>query len=451
MEEKKHPKVTVIGAGLAGCLSAILLAQRGCRVNVYEYRSDPDRANSAGPSQRSINLALSTRGITALSKAGLGDKVQECGVPMHGRCVHPIAGRLQHQRYGHKGQFLLSISRAELNSLLLEKCRATENLTLHFTHKCIGVDLEKATAQFINTSQHRPDLINVKVSSDFVIGADGTFSRVRTAMAREDMFDCSQSYISAAYKELSLEINDEAQMPKEWLHIWPRHRYMLIALPNRKGNFTCTLFMDREEFNHLIERKTIEQFFEDNFPDAARLMPSVAEEFLQNPTPSLVTIRCGPYHFRDKALLIGDAAHAIVPFYGQGCNAAFEDCRILAETIDKFGWDDIGLLFSEFTRLRKENADAIADLALDNYIDMASRTARPSVVLLRKLGKFANRLFPKLWLPLYSMISFSNIPYAEAVKRAERQDIILRNVVRSTIALAAIAGATQVWRWSSRQ
>lgn len=450
------PSVVIVGAGLSGCLSAVLLAQRGCKVDVYDYRHDPETSNGErNATLRSINLAMSTRGLTALSKANLGEEVARLGVPMHGRCVHQLSGEIELQRYGHKGQHLLSISRSELNAVLLRACKATKAVDIHFGMKCVSVDLQAASATFVNSAEENDANAHTRVSADLVIGADGTFSRVRASMMREDMFDYSQTYISAAYKELRLVPHATANMQTEWLHIWPRHRFMLIALPNITGSFTCTLFLDRAEFDLLKEKQSIETFFRRNFPDALEMMPSLVEDFISNPTPSLLTVRCAPYHYRDKALLIGDAAHAMVPFYGQGCNAAFEDCRILAELIDEHGWRDRALLLREFTRLRKQNVDTMADLALDNYTDMASRTARPSAVLRRRLGLLLNRLLPRQWIPLYTMISFSNIPYAEAVERAKAQDEKLHKAITfvkrtaAAVVVARVAGC--IWREAQRR
>lgn len=412
----------VIGAGLSGCLSGILLAQRGFTVNIYEYRAD---ARTCAPqSQRSINLAISTRGLTALHLAGLADQVRALGVPMHGRCVHPIRGALQLQRYGGSGEHLLSIPRDALNKLLLDAC--TSKVRIHFQHKCVQVDLRSKSATFLFNRN------TIQAHADLIIGADGTFSRVRAAMMREPPFDYSQAYISASYKEIELEARRaDGRIPFEWLHIWPRHRFMLIALPNHDGSFTCTLFLDSAKFAQLRTADDVNTFFATTFPDVSALMPDLPAQFLASPTAPLLTTRCTPYHYRDSALLIGDAAHSMVPFYGQGSQVAFEDCRILAQLLDKHR--ELGVVLSEYTKVRKPNADAIADLSLDNYIDMASRSVTPLPVLRKRVGVLLHKLFPNSWLPLYTMISFTNIPYAEAVARARRQE---KWVVASTMALA---------------
>lgn len=447
------PNVVIIGAGPAGCLLALLLSKTARTIRVYDYRPDPRQSVPTSPTnrRRSINLALSTRGLTALSEAGLSEQVAAIGVPMHGRCVHPASSSapLQFQRYGLPGQFLLSVSRDRLNNLLLDACDAANGVHLSFGMRCVSVDLDVPSA----TLQPEDGRESVQVSADLVVGADGAFSKVRAIMARRDRFDFSQSYVSAAYKELSMvnaELHGTGQaFPPEWLHIWPRHRFMLIALPNGPTSFTCTLFMDKEQIDALDTPEMVEAFFNDHFPDAVAVMPTLTEDFRKNPTPSLLTIRCEPYNYLGKAVIIGDAAHAIVPFYGQGCNAAFEDCRLLGETIDRHGWEELHVALNDYSRTRKANADAIADLAIDHYVDMSSRSAKPFFVLRRRLEILANRFFPRSFLPLYSMISFSNTPYAEAVVRATEQDKVIERYVTivAAAALSTVAVLTARGLW----
>ena len=432
MADESESKVLVIGAGLAGCLTSLLLAKSGCNVELYEYREEKALSGTADTTyqQRSINLAISTRGLTALDLVGLADKVRSTGVPMHGRAVHSQQGNVDYQRYGVTGQFLLSISRSLLNTLLIEECNKEKNITIFFGHKCVDVDIDAGCGTFATGSGV------VKATGAVVIGADGTWSRVRAAFMRRRDFNFSQDYISAAYKEITLDPKD-GRMNPNWLHIWPRHRFMLIALPNDVKSYTCTLFMDRAKFNELRNGDGGEavRFFEQHFPDALQHMPNLKDEFIKTPTPPLVTVRCSPYH-AGKCLLVGDAAHSMVPFYGQGSQCAFEDCRILATLYKQY--KDWNLVLPKFTEERKENADTIANLSLDNYTDMASRSATPTIVAKRRLGVLLNRLFPAWWMPLYTMVSFSNIPYAEAVKRVQQREAFLNNVLR----LGAIAGAS---------
>lgn len=446
--EPTPPDVLIVGAGPAGCLLALLLASPSRRIHLYDYRSDPRPSplSADSESRRSINLALSTRGLTALAQASLLDAVLAAAVPMHGRCIHPQnenAG-LQFHRYGLQGQFLLSVSRERLNRILVEACAMTEGIELVFGMRCVDVDLDIPQVRFETV-----DGMEAKeVKARLVVGADGAFSRVRSAMMRRGRFQYSQSFVETMYKELRMQ-GGQSAFPMEWLHIWPRHRFMLIALPNEGGEFTCTLFMDKDEINQMNTPNKIRAFFQQNFPDAVKFMPTLVKDFDFSPTSSLLTVRCEPYNHDDKVVLIGDAAHAIVPFYGQGCNAAFEDCRLLAQTIRKHGWDDMPLALTEYSQQRKKDADAIADLALDHYSDMSSRSAKPFFVFRRRLEIMLNRFFPKSFLPLYTMISFTNIPYAEAVQKALQQDRGMSKVLRflgiASLSVVTLLASREVW------
>lgn len=448
-EKEKAPHVTVVGAGPAGCLLALLLSDLGCQVNLYDSRSDLRKSQGSKDRQRSINLALSTRGLTALKRAGVAEKIVQHAVPMHGRCIHPVDGRLQFHPYGQKHQHLLSVSRRTLCKILLDECEKRESIQIHFDHICTDVNLQDRRVCFVQTEPIDGEKTEVYVTSDLIVGADGSFSRVRAAMARMDRFEYSQSYIPAAYKELTMlnsVVSEQPVFPPEYLHIWPRHRFMLIALPNDTKSFTCTLFMDKSEMDKLSTPPAIKQFFETNFPDAVDLLPSLVTDFVKNPAPSLITIRCEPFNYTGNAVLIGDAAHAIVPFYGQGCNAAFEDCRLLAEAIEAHNWNDMPGVLSEYARARKPNVDTIADLAIEHYEDMSSKSARPLAVLRRRLEIVANRLFPRTFLPLYSMVSFSNIPYRQAVLRAKWQDRKIEQFVMVTGMLFLTASGVAITR-----
>lgn len=415
-------RVIIVGAGLAGCLCGLMLARRGFTIQIYELRSDPrTRTTKEVDDARSVNLALSTRGLTALGVVGLAEKVVKNGVPMRGRCLHGIDGGIKTMMYGAKGEYLMSVSREVLNKLLVEACEDVEEIEMMFGWKCMGADVENVVVEFL-----REDGEKVCVEGDLIVGADGTWSKVRSGMARKGRFDFEQKYLGAAYKELSMPVSElvnEKSMPREYLHIWPRGKFMLIALPNPTGSFTCNLYMDSEGLCKLDESKEMTaRFFEEQFKDAVELMPNFLHEFEKNPSPELVTIRCHPFHYGDSALLIGDAAHAIVPFYGQGCNAAFEDCRILDELFGLHGTTDIGKVLAEFTRLRKANVDTIADLAIENYHTMASKTASTMYAIKKNAGLMLSRLIPRMFVPLYTMVSFSNVPYREAVNRADKQE-----------------------------
>lgn len=468
--------VVIVGAGLAGCLGAVLIAQQSAlRVTVLEYRHDPRQDSAAKSQGRSINLALSTRGLTALRAAGLDHAVEQAGVPMHGRCAHNRRGGISVQPYGQPGQHLLSVSRRKLNEILLDACDSMPSVEVIFGAKCTAVDLEEGRVSFTVSAEpddgndRRDDTASQSeertLVADLIVGADGTYSRVRSAMERQlQRFDCSREHISAVYKELTISadsinamcatLSDSARqniMPQEYLHVWPRRNFMLIALPNTDGSFTCTLFMDETELEQLSARgeRAVHDFFYEHFPDAAELLPKLGKQFFQSPTSPLVTLRCKPFNYKGRAVLIGDAAHAIVPFYGQGCNAAFEDCVLLATALHANKMQNMQQCLSDYASARKANADTIADLAIEHYNDMASGTASLTHILRRRVGIALNRLFPHSFVPLYTMVTFSNIPYAEAVRRAKRQEDVIQVGLR--VALATVAGGA-LWytRWKLR-
>jgi kynurenine 3-monooxygenase len=429
--------VVIVGAGLAGCLMAVLFRRRGYPVQIYERR--PDMRIAQIGAGRSINLALSTRGIDALERAGLADRVMAEAIPMAGRMMHGVGGQLTFQSYGQAGQAINSVSRRGLNVLLMN---AAEELgaELFFEHRCVDVDLVTGSAAFETGDGHK------QAASRLVVGADGIFSAVRGKLQRTDRYDYEQSYLSSGYKELTIPPTESGgyRLPQAGaLHIWPRHDFMLIALPNADCSFTCTLFAPLDGVDGLLALDTPDKviaYFNRYFPDAVPLMPTLVDDFFANPTSSLCTVRCAPYHSADKVLLIGDAAHAVVPFYGQGMNAAFEDCAILDRMLDEVG-DDFGLLLRRFSAERKDDADAIRRLALDNFLEMRSKVADPLFLLQKKLDKVLHKLAPTVYQPLYGMVTFTTIPYAEAVRRAQVQSVWLK---RCFVA-AGLAALMAVW------
>lgn len=423
--EKSKKQITIVGAGLVGSLLAIYLIKRGYKVSVYERRMDM-RSHIMGAG-RSINLALSNRGIRALEEVGLAKQLKENAMPMHGRMMHDVNGKLTYQAYGKEGQFINSISRTGLNMVLMDEAEKL-GASFHFDHRCIEINLEKTEIAF----QHYGGIKHVQ--SDLIIGADGAFSAVRGSLQISDRFDYSQHYIEHGYKELRIPPgpNGEFLMQKNALHIWPRESFMLIALPNPDATFTCTLFFPFEGETSFDTLKTPEDFhffFEKNFPDALQLMPTLAEDFRDNPTSSLVTVKCYPW-VRNKTLLIGDAAHGIVPFFGQGMNAGFEDCRVLNQLLDRYD-DNWELTLPEFQKLRKPDADAIAQLALDNFIEMRDLVADTDFLLRKKIEAKLHELYPDQWIPLYSMVTFhENIRYSQAYKIGQKQKAIMDKVMK---------------------
>ncbi|NOS56975.1 MAG: FAD-dependent monooxygenase [Cyclobacteriaceae bacterium] len=423
---KKELHIAITGAGLVGSLLAVYLKNRDYQVSVFERRNDMRK--TAGYEGRSINLALSNRGIRALEEVGLAEELKKEAIPMHGRMIHDLHGNLNFQPYGKAGQYINSISRSGLNKVLMTKAESL-GVEFHFEQRITTVDFDKTELTIQNSKfniQHLP--------FDLIIGSDGAFSAVRLAMQFTDQFNFSQSYIEHGYKELHIPagVAGSFQMEKNALHIWPRESYMLIALPNPDGSFTLTLFFPftgKTSFETLSTKEKVKDFFKSVFPDAYALMPQLLEEFFQNPSSSLVTMRCYPW-VTNKTLLIGDAAHAIVPFYGQGMNAGFEDCRDLNQLLDQFA-DDWDQVLPSFQGVRKPNADAIAKLALDNFVEMRDLVNDADFILRKKIESKLHELFPDKWIPLYAMVTFhEDIPYSVAYETGQKQKRIMEDVLK---------------------
>jgi kynurenine 3-monooxygenase len=435
-------KFVLVGSGLAGGLLAAYLGRRGHIVELYERRADPREGNLVGG--RSINLALSTRGIHALEQLGIADQVLQHAIPMPGRMIHDKSGELHFSPYDRDPRkHINSIGRAALNTTVIEAALRYPNVSVHFNHRCTDVDLDSATAQF-ESSQH------VAASGDAIIGVDGAFSAVRQSMQKRlPDFEYDESYLAHGYKELTIPPATDGswRMEKNALHIWPRKSFMMIALPNPDGSFTCTLFWEFKgprSFETMTTDEDIRRFFDEEFPDVVPLMPTLLGEFRENPTGSLVTIQCAPWFYKDKVALVGDAAHAVVPFYGQGMNAAFEDCVVLDECLAAFP-DNRARAFADYFERRKENADALADLAVANFIEMRDKTASKSFRAKKKLEHWLEALLPGIYLPLYTMVTFTRMPYAQAAQRARLQDGIIYGVLAllllSLLLLLGVAAA----------
>jgi kynurenine 3-monooxygenase len=418
-------KFILIGSGLAGGLLGAYLGRRGYDVDLYERRADPREGNIVGG--RSINLAVSTRGIHALEQLGIANEVLRHAIPMRGRMIHPATtGRAPiFVPYDvDPKKCINSIGRAALNTTVIDAAQRYPNVRVHFNHRCTEVDLNEAVG-YLETETGQ-----VTARGDAVIGVDGAFSAVRQSMQRKiEKFEYGESYLAHGYKELAIPAGSDGswRMEKNALHIWPRKSFMMIALPNPDGSFTCTLFWEFEGPRSFATTKTdddVRRFFNDEFHDAVPLMPTLLDDFRQNPTGSLVTIRCAPWFHKDKIALVGDAAHSVVPFYGQGMNAAFEDCVVLDECLAEFP-DNRERAFAEYFSRRKENADALADLAIDNFIEMRDKTASRAFRTKKKLDHLLEGLLPGVYLPLYTIVTFTRMPYATAAKRARFQNGIV--------------------------
>jgi kynurenine 3-monooxygenase len=429
-------KFVLIGSGLAGGVLGAYLGRRGYDVELYERRSDPREGNIVGG--RSINLALSTRGIHALRQLGIADEVLKHAIPMPGRMIHDKSGGLHFSPYDRDPRkHINSIGRAALNTSVIEAALRYPNVRVFFNHRCSGVDLAEQVAHL------ETDTGPVTARGDTIIGVDGAFSAVRQSMQKQlPNFRYDESYLAHGYKELTIPpaADGSWRMEKNALHIWPRKSFMMIALPNPDGSFTCTLFWEFKgprSFETTTSDDEVRCFFDEEFPDAVPLMPTLLEEFRENPTGSLVTIRCAPWFYQGKVALVGDAAHAVVPFYGQGMNAAFEDCVVLDECLAAFP-DDREEAFTEYYRRRKQNADALADLAVQNFIEMRDKTASKTFRAKKKLDHWLEAVLPGVYLPLYTMVTFTRMPYAVAAKRARIQDAIVYGAVGILVLLVAL-------------
>lgn len=427
---KNKQQVSILGAGLVGSLLAVLFQKRGYTVQIFERRIDMRLASmSAG---KSINLAMSMRGWAGLQKAGLEEDIRSIAIPMYGRELHQANGENIFQAYGKNNEAIYSVSRGELNKKLMslaESCGAK----IHFNHRVHQVDIDSNEILFEVESKDEKQTYS---NHDLIIGADGAFSALRNAYIKKDRYNYSQHYIGHGYKELVIppDENGNFRIKKEALHIWPRRNFMLIALPNTDHSFTCTLFLPfegDESFEQLKTPADVRRFFEIHFPDTLSLIPNLESDFFQNPTSSLVTVRCFPWIHEDKNLLIGDAAHAIVPFYGQGMNAGFEDCRILAELLDETENPDWHELLKKYQTKRKINGDAVADLALQNFVEMRDKVADPEFLRRKFIEKELGKLFPEIFNSVYEMVSFSHTSYSEAIRSQHAQDVLLEKVMKA--------------------
>ncbi len=424
---KKPEHIIILGAGLVGSLLAVYLLKRGYRVTLYERR--PDMRKVQIPAGRSINLALSDRGWRALEGVNLAEDIRRIGIPMKGRMIHPQQGKIYFQPYGKEGQAIYAVSRGILNCTLLDLAEKA-GAGIIFNQRCTSVDLANNTAKF----QHSETNETSEAKADLIFGADGAYSAARLQLQFTDRYNYSQSYLEHGYKELMFTANADGthQLEKYALHIWPRGGYMLIALPNLDGTFTVTLFFPfkgNPSFEMLDTKQKVKSFFTEIFPDAVPLLPTLEDDFFQNPTGSLVTVRSFPWSFENKLVLIGDAAHAIVPFYGQGMNCGFEDCTVLNHLLDEHqdNWEKV---IPAYEQQRKPAADGIAELAVNNFYEMRDLVGHPDFILRKKIEAWFSEKHPDKWIPLYTMVTFSHIPYHEALRRGKQQDAIMDEVMK---------------------
>lgn len=425
----KKEKVLIVGAGLCGSLLAIRMAQRGYEVEVHERLADMRKTPLAGG--RSINLALSDRGLKAIKSAGFKEEILEACIGMESRIIHDISGEVRTSKYsGRKGEKINSVSRTGLNITLLDKADEFSNVIINFNSKCVGVDLENASASFIDAEGNERT-----VQGSVIIGTDGAGSAVRRSMmARtpELLFNFSQNFLRSGYKELEIPPTENGgyRLDKNGLHIWPRGKYMMIALPNLDGSFTVTMFHPYEGeagFNTLNTEEKVINFFKANYPDTLGHFPNLAQEYFNNPIGILGTIKCYPWQAFGKTLVMGDAAHAIVPFYGQGMNASFEDVRIFDETLEKYegDWEKI---FKVFQDERADNTNAIGDLAVDNFYEMQDKVADEVFIRKREIEMRLEQTYTDYYSK-YSLVTFQeNLPYKEAMHLGRKQDELLLKI-----------------------
>ena len=430
----KKEKTLIVGAGLCGSLLALRMAQRGYQVEVYESR--PDLRKSVISAGRSINLSLSDRGLKALRMVGLEKKARVLCIPMKGRLMHDAASNTFESNYsGRQGECINSISRGNLNGLLLTEAEKYPNVNIHFNTKCLEIDIESKIARFQSFDSKE----QFTVQADVIFGTDGAGSSLRKSYEKQfPAFKVSQEFLTHGYKELEIpaDKNGGHLISKEHLHIWPRGDYMLIALPNMDGSFTVTLFLSYSEgsynFDNLITKEKIIEFFEKDFPDTLALIPDVLKEFENNSTGKLGTVKCYPWAYKGNTLLLGDSSHAIVPFYGQGMNASFEDVFVFDTVLNQFE-GDWATVFSEFQKQRKIDADAIADLAIDNYYEMRDHVANPLFKEKRIVEMGLEKFFPTEYFSKYSLVTFNeHIGYHEAMTKGRAQDTILLKMVEES-------------------
>lgn len=418
--------IAIVGSGLVGSLLALHLKKAGHSITVFDRRPDVRLVEFSG---RSINLAMSNRGWKALRQAGIEDEIRKLAIPLYQRAMHVNSSPVYFQKYGMEGEAIFSISRGVLNRKMIDLAEAA-GVEFRFEEKVWDVDLTEAKLFTGESEKGEWEEYNF----DHIFGADGAFSRVRHKMQRQSRFNYEQHFIDVGYKELRIPANEDGshKLDKNSFHIWPRGNFMLIAMPNLDGSFTCTLFMPFEgkiSFENITTEAAADQFFTEHFPDIKDEISNLKRDFFKNPTSALVTVKCFPWTYTDKVALVGDAAHAIVPFYGQGMNAGFEDISEIVHLHEEYG-DDWNRIFSDYQLRRKLNSDAIAELSYRNFLEMSSKTADPKFLLRKKIEKHFAAAHPEKWIPVYSRVTFSDKSYAEALKLGDQQAKIMDEIMQ---------------------
>ena len=422
----KEKNIAIVGSGLVGSLLAIYLIKKGHKVTVFDRRPDIRTVEFSG---RSINLAMSNRGWRSLEKMGIEEAIRAIAIPLDKRAMHVIDKPVYFQKYGKDGESIWSISRGVLNRKMIDLAEEA-GVVFKFDEKVWDVNLPETKLYTGETEKSEWQ----EYDFDLIFGCDGAFSRVRHKMQRRSRFDYSQQFINVGYKELTIPANEDGthKLDKNSFHIWPRGEFMFIAMPNLDGSFTCTLFLPFEgdvSFESITNKEEAKAFFSTYFPNVMQDIENLAEDFFKHPTSAMVTIKCFPWTYWDKVALVGDSAHAIVPFYGQGMNAGFEDIYVLDELIAEYG-DDWSAIFKAYEASRKPNADAIAELSYRNFVEMSSKTADPMFLLQKQIEKRFASLHPEKWIPTYSRVTFSEKPYADALQIGDRQEEIMKEVMQ---------------------
>lgn len=421
-------RIIIVGGGLVGSLLSMFLGRRGYAVSILERKPAPETANDS--SGRSINLTLCHRGFEALSRVGADEVVRGIAVPVYGRVIHGEDGTIAYQPYGCHGEALYSVTRAELNRVLLDLAALTRGVEIHFRRKCTGIDPSVPAATFEDLDSGE---ITVERATA-IFGTDGAFSAVRQQLQKTSRFNYSQEYIDQGYKELAVPVAAaQAWGLEKGLQIWPRGRYMLIGFPNRDGSFTLALHLPYEgdpSFASIRTESDLLAMFARSFPDALPHIPNLIGDFFSHPVSSMLTIRCFPW-VRGRVALLGDAAHAIVPSYGQGANAGFEDCAVLDDSLDRHGGDWDAAL-ADYQRKRKPNAEVIADLALRHFHELRDQVGDPRFLLRKAVERRLDELYPNRFTPIYSLISFTGMSYVEAVERSQEQETLINRILEIT-------------------